>query len=137
VKQEPSVLQYLSRHENFSFDINLEMGIKTAQMSDYQFITKTNYKHLYWDIAQQLAHHSVNGCPMYVGDLLASGTISGPTVGSYGSLIEITEGGKKELTLNDGSKRVYLQNNDSVLITGYCQGQGYRVGFGNLVSSIV
>jgi len=137
VEQYPKVLPYLSRNENYHFDINLEVSLKSSVMNEYQIITKTNYNKLYWDISQQISHHSINGCPMHVGDLLASGTISGSDKGSYGSLIEITKGGKNPLILEDGSTRSYLQDGDSVLMTGYCQGDGYRVGFGNLVSQIV
>ncbi len=93
-------------------------------------VSRTNFRHLYWNVCQQLAHHTVNGCNMRPGDLLASGTISGPTPDSYGSLLELAWNGTQPLDLPDGTQRTFLQDGDTVILTGWCQGDGYRVGFG-------
>lgn len=136
-KQDPDVLDYLKRKEDWGINLELEFGIKTPKMVKPEVISKTNFKYMYWDVAQQLAHHSINGCAMNTGDLFASGTISGSTPDSYGSLLELTEGGKKPIQLNDGSERTFLQDGDCAVITGYCQAEGYRVGFGEVSGVIV
>jgi len=136
-KQEPEVLDYLKRKEDWGIDLKLEFAIKTPKMTEAEVISKTNFKYMYWDMAQQLAHHSVNGCAMNTGDLFGSGTISGPTPDSYGSMLELTEGGKKPIQLNDGSERTFLQDGDCAVITGYCQAENYRVGFGEVSGLIV
>jgi fumarylacetoacetase len=92
---------------------------------------------MYWNICQQLAHHAVNGCNLRPGDLLASGTISGPTPGSYGSLLELTWRGSKPLELPNGEKRTFLQDGDRITMTGWCKGQGYRVGFGEVTGKVL
>ncbi|WP_440682857.1 fumarylacetoacetase [Cysteiniphilum halobium] len=136
-KQEPSVLDYLKRQEDWAVDITLELSIKAARQLDYEVISITNYKYMYWDMMQQLAHHSINGCPMMTGDILASGTISGKTKDSLGCFLEITEGGKYPIVLKNGEKRVFLQDGDSACIQGFCQGVGYKIGFGDLIGEIV
>ena len=92
---------------------------------------------MYWTMAQQLAHHTVSGCNVRVGDLMGSGTISGTTPDSYGSMLELTRNGAEPVTLADGSERAFLQDGDSVIMTGYCQGEGYRVGFGTVSGKIL
>ncbi|WP_119344342.1 fumarylacetoacetase [Facilibium subflavum] len=136
-KQETEVLPYLARKEDWGVDIQLELTIQSPKMAKDQVISTTNFKHMYWDMMQQLAHHSVNGCPMASGDLLASGTISGATKDSFGSLLELTEGGKSPITLSDGSKRVFLEDGDLVTISGFCQNKNYRIGFGKVQGQIV
>jgi fumarylacetoacetase len=136
-KQDPEVLDYLKRQENWGINLELAFGIQTPNMDKPEYISHTNFKYMYWDIAQQITHHSINGCPMNTGDLFGSGTISGPTPDSYGSMIELTEGGKKPIKLNDGSERIFLKDGDTAVITGYCQADSYRVGFGHVSGKIV
>ena len=100
-------------------------------------ICASNFKYLYWSLAQQLAHHTVNGCNLRPGDLLASGTISGPTPDSYGSLLELAWRGTRPLTLPGGEQRSFLQDGDRVTMTGWCQGDGYRVGFGTVTGTVL
>lgn len=113
-----------------SIDIRLEVGLQTATMERPEVICRSNFKHLYWSMAQQLAHHTVTGCNLRPGDLLASGTISGPTPDSFGSLIELTWRGERPLKFANGEERKFLQDGDCVVLTGWCPGDGYRVGFG-------
>jgi fumarylacetoacetase len=100
-------------------------------------ITRTNSKDLYWSIAQQLAHHTVNGCNLEPGDLLASGTISGPTEESRGCMLELTWRGAHPLKLPNGKTRKWLEDGDTLTVTGWCQGDGYRVGFGEVSGRIL
>jgi fumarylacetoacetase len=92
---------------------------------------------MYWSLAQQVAHHTVNGCNLRPGDLLASGTVSGPTPDSLGCLLELTWRGTKPLTLPDGAQRRFLEDGDRVTMTAYCQGDGYRVGFGEVTGRVL
>jgi fumarylacetoacetase len=100
-------------------------------------IARTNFKHMYWTMAQQLAHHTVSGCNTRVGDLMGSGTISGPTEDSYGSLLELTWNGKKPLELKEGGTRSFIEDGDELTLSGWCQADGYRVGFGTCVGEIL
>jgi fumarylacetoacetase len=101
-------------------------------------ICRTNYRAMYWSMAQQLAHHTVSGCNVCVGDLMASGTISGSTPDSFGSLLELSWNGQKPLTLSDGStRRSFLEDGDRVTMRGWCQGAGYRVGFGEVSACVL
>ena len=136
-KQDPKVLDYLARKEDWALDLKLAFGIQTPNMDTPEYISHTNFKYMYWDIAQQLTHHSINGCAMNTGDLFGSGTISGPTADSYGSMIEMTEGGKNPIKLADGTERIFLKDGDTAVITGFCQADGYRVGFGSVSGKIV
>jgi fumarylacetoacetase len=128
--QDPPPLPYLQWDAPAAFDIHLE--VRLCGMT----IARSNFKHLYWSLAQQVAHHTVNGCNLRPGDLLASGTISGPTPDSRGCLLELTWRGTKPLTLPDGTQRRFLDDGDEVSMTGYCQGAGYRVGFGEVVGKV-
>jgi len=138
--QEPAPLPYLRGSGDWAFDVRLEATLESATMSAAGLppmtISRTNYKHLYWSMAQQLAHHTVNGCTLRPGDLLASGTISGPTPDSYGSLLELTWGGTQPVTLPTGEMRRFLEDGDRLTITGWCQGDGYRVDFGEVTGVI-
>jgi len=137
-KQDPQPLPYLSTKEANHYDINLEVAIQTEQMSEPQVICQTNSKELYWSFAQQLAHQTSNGTPTEGGDLYASGTISGTEEGSFGSLLEATWRGTKPITMREtGETRTFLEDGDTVILTGYCQADGYRVGFGTLVNQVV
>jgi fumarylacetoacetase len=135
--QEPPPLPYLQTTGDWSFDIHLEGWLQSEQMDRPCCITRSNFRYLYWNICQQLAHHTSNGCNLRPGDLLASGTISGPTPDSYGSLLELAWRGARPIVLPNGEKRSFLQDGDRVTLTGWCQGDGYRVGFGEVTGRIL
>ncbi len=135
--QDPEPLPYLRAAKDFTYDINLEAHLQTAALSEPHIITRTNFQNLYWSIAQQLAHHTVNGCNLQPGDLLASGTISGPTEDSRGCMLELTWRGANPLTLPNGETRKWLEDGDRLTITGWAQGDGYRVGFGEVMGQIL
>jgi fumarylacetoacetase len=134
--QEPRPLPYLAQPGEHAFDIDLQVGFRPAGAGE-STICRTNFKYLYWSMAQQLAHHTVSGCNTRVGDLMGSGTISGPTSDSLGSLLELTWNGQKPLALPSGATRSFLEDGDEVAITGSCRGEGYRVGFGDVRGVIV
>eukprot|EP01117_Protostelium_nocturnum_P000153 TRINITY_DN10225_c0_g1_i1.p1 TRINITY_DN10225_c0_g1~~TRINITY_DN10225_c0_g1_i1.p1 ORF type:complete len:416 (-),score=116.13 TRINITY_DN10225_c0_g1_i1:90-1337(-) len=135
--QEPVPLSYLKDETKGSYDIQLSVSIQTQKSSRPQLISQTNFKHLYWTMNQQLAHHSSGGCNMRPGDLLASGTISGPTPDSVGSLVEKTWGGRDSFQIQEtNEERKYLQDGDTITLEGFCQGEGYRVGFGTCSGTI-
>jgi fumarylacetoacetase len=134
--QEPQVLPYLQVEGNLNFDINLEVSVH-PQKGTEKIISRSNSKYLYWNIYQQLAHHTVNGCNITIGDMYASGTISGPTPDSYGSMLELTWRGTKALRLNDGSERKFIQDYDTVILRGYAQKEGVRIGFGEVRGKIL
>jgi fumarylacetoacetase len=135
--QDPPPLPYLQTNGPQAYDIHLEVYLQTAKMSRPQRICASNARNLYWNIAQQLAHHTINGCNLQTGDLLASGTISGPTPDSYGSLLELAWKGTKPLTLSSGETRTFLEDGDQVTMTAWCEGPGYRVGFGEVTGRIL
>jgi fumarylacetoacetase len=135
--QDPEPLPYLRRPNDFSYDIELEAHLQTNKLAEPHRITRTNFQNLYWSISQQLAHHTVNGCNLQPGDLLASGTISGPTEASRGCMLELTWRGANPLTLPNGETRKWLEDGDRLTITGWAQGDGYRVGFGEVSGRVV
>lgn len=135
--QSPEPLPYLRQQGRNAYDIALEVALQPEGAAAPSTICRTNFKAMYWTMAQQLAHHTVSGCNVRVGDLMGSGTISGTTPDSYGSLLELTRNGAEPLTLADGSQRGFLQDGDDVIMTGYCQGDGYRVGFGTVSGKIL
>jgi fumarylacetoacetase len=135
--QEPAPLPYLRQPNDFSFDIRLEAELQTAKVSAPQTITRSNFQNLYWSMAQQLAHHTVGGCNLQPGDLLASGTISGPAEDARGSMLELTWRGANPLQLPGGETRKWLEDGDRLTITGCCEGEGYRVGFGEVTGRII
>jgi len=128
--QDPAPLPYLTQTGPNAHDINLSVFIKAANMKEPFLISKTNFKYMYWTPKQQLAHHTVTGCNMRPGDLLGTGTISGPTPDSLGSLLELAWKGTNPITIPNGEKRSYIQDGDEIIMSGYCQGNNYRVGFG-------
>jgi fumarylacetoacetase len=134
--QEPKPLEYLDQTKLGSFNIELEVYLKSDKMKAPTQICSSNYRYLYWSIAQQIAHHTVGGCNLNPGDLLGSGTISGPEKESRGSLLELTWRGQEPLQLEDGEERKWLEDGDELTMTGFCQGDGYRVGFGEVVGLI-
>ncbi|MCH8557823.1 MAG: fumarylacetoacetase [Balneolia bacterium] len=134
----PEVLDYLKpERPDLTYDINLEVMLRGENMDKPHKICTSNFKYLYWSMAQQLVHHSITGCNMRTGDLLASGTISGPTEDSYGSMLELSWRGSKPLKFPNGEERKFLQDGDSVILTGWAQGDGYRVGFGNCEGKVL
>ncbi|CAD6541061.1 hypothetical protein LMG28727_03869 [Paraburkholderia kirstenboschensis] len=135
--QEPQPLAYLRHDGEHAFDIELEVKLRPQGAKEATTIARTNFKHMYWTMAQQLAHHTVSGCNTRVGDLMGSGTISGPTEGSYGSLLELTWNGKKPLELKEGGSRSFIEDGDELTLAGWCQADGYRVGFGTCVGEIL
>src|SRR4051794_235098 len=135
--QDPEPLEYLRASNDSTFDINLEAQLQTAKMDAPHTITRTNFQNLYWSIAQQLAHHTVNGCNLQPGDLLASGTISGPTEDSRGCMLELTWRGANPIQLPNGETRKWLEDGDRLTIGGYAQGEGYRVGFGEVTGRLL
>jgi fumarylacetoacetase len=135
--QEPEPLPYLRAAADHLYDLHLEVHLQTAQMDAPHPISRTNARHLYWTMAQQLAHHTVAGCNVRPGDLMASGTISGPTADSYGSMLELSWRGEKPLALPGGATRTFLEDGDRVTLTGWGQGDGYRVGFGEATAQVV
>jgi fumarylacetoacetase len=136
-QQDPAPLPYLRLRTDFTLDIHLEAALRTAKLEKPVMITRTNFQNLYWSIAQQLAHHTVGGCNLQPGDLLASGTISGPSEESRGCFLERTWRGSKPLELPNGESRKWLEDGDTLTITGWCQGDGFRVGFGEVTGTIV
>ena len=135
-KQEPAVFPYLEYSGNKNIDINLEVQIQPDGKIP-STVCKSNYKHMYWNQNQQLAHHTVNGCDIHAGDLYASGTISGPTKDSYGSMLELSWKGTTPITLNDGSERKFIQDLDTVIMKGHCEKDGKRVGFGDVSTKVL
>lgn len=136
-KQNPSPLPYLQGDKLDSFDIKLEAYLKTEKMDAAEKITTTNFNNLYWSMAQQVAHHTITGCNLNPGDMLASGTISGKTKESRGSLMELAWRGADPLTLSNEEKRVWIEDGDTIILTGWCQGDGFRVGFGEVRAQIL
>ncbi|XP_032682459.1 fumarylacetoacetase [Odontomachus brunneus] len=134
--QDPIPFPYLQHSESCNFDVKLEVDIKPSN-GIVTTICRSNYKHMYWTSQQQLAHHTVTGCNINPGDLMASGTISGETPDSFGSMLELCWKGTKNILLKDGATRKFLQDNDEVIIRGYCVGDGYRVGFGQCAGKLL
>lgn len=135
-KQDPPVLPYLQYAGAKNIDLHLDVFVKVKGSED-TVISRSNFKYMYWNMAQQLAHHTVNGCNIQVGDLYASGTISGPTPGSYGSLLELSWNGQKPLEMSDGSTRTFLQDHDTLIIKGYAEKNGVRIGFGSCSGTVL
>jgi fumarylacetoacetase len=136
-KFDPQPLPYLRSSGDLAYDIKLEVLLHTPKSEKPARISASNFRHMYWNIAQQLAHHTINGCNLRPGDLLASGTISGPTPESYGSMLELAWKGTKPLKLPSGETRTFLQDGDRVTMTAWCEGPGYRVGFGEVTGKIL
>ncbi len=129
-------LDYLKTNAALNYDINLEVILKTSN-GDENLICKSNMKYLYWNMSQQLAHHTINGCNMETGDMCASGTISGPDPSSFGSMLELAWKGTKPLQLKDGTTRVFLQDGDTIIMKAYAQHENYRIGFGEARGKIL
>jgi fumarylacetoacetase len=135
-EQTPTPLPYLICDGERNFNIQLSVEIK-PNSSDAKIVSKSNFKFMYWNMCQQLAHHTVNGCNIEIGDLYASGTISGPTPDSFGSMLELSWGGKNPISMPDGSERKFILDHDTVTIKGFGQNEDIRVGFGEVSTTIL
>ena len=134
--QDPAVLSYLQFEGNKSYAINLEVAIEAPACPE-QVVSRSNFKYMYWNMSQQLAHHTVNGCNVRCGDLMGSGTISGPTPDSYGSMLELAWKGTKPIQMPDGSERRFIQDHDTVIMRGFCEQNGVKIGFGEVRSLLL
>ena len=130
-EQDPKVLPYLEYQGEKNYDVKLEVYIAPDKKEPFR-ICESNFKYMYWNMNQQLAHHTVNGCNINIGDLMASGTISGKDPHSYGSMLELTWRGTKPIEMPDGSQRKFIDDNDTVIMKGYCEKDGVRIGFGDV-----
>ena len=135
-KQEPEVLDYLKFEGDKNFDINLEVYLQ-PENGEENLICQSNYKYMYWNMTQQLAHHTINGCNVEVGDLYASGTISGSEPNSFGSMLELTWRGQNPLKLSDGSERKFIEDHDTIIMRGFSEKDGIRVGFGEVRGKVL
>ena len=135
-EQAPEVLSYLKYEGEKSYDIQLEVYLQPENGEETKICT-SNFRYMYWNMAQQLAHHTVNGCNVRCGDLMGSGTISGPTPDSYGSMLELAWKGTKPLQLKDGSERKFINDGDTVIMRGFSSKEGVRIGFGEVSGKIL
>jgi fumarylacetoacetase len=135
-QQDPAPLPYLQQRNAQNYDLALDVALRAPGMNAAQSVGRTNFKYMYWSSVQQLMHHTSSGCAMNVGDLLGSGTISGPDKDQRGSLLEISWNGTEPVELDSGVKRTFLEDGDSLVMRGWCQGNGYRVGFGAVEGTI-
>ena len=134
--QDPTPLPYLQQKGKHAFDIQLEVAIQ-PENAEATVVSQSNFKYMYWSMSQQLAHHTSNGCRVNSGDMMGSGTISGPTPSSYGSMLELTWGGKNPIQLADGSERKFINDNDTVIMKAHCENQEVRIGFGEVSSKLL
>lgn len=134
--QEPAVLPYLGYKGEKNYDIHLEVAIQ-PESSTETVVCRSNFKFMYWNMAQQLAHHTVNGCNIRCGDMMASGTISGKTPDSYGSMLELAWKGTRPISMADGTERRFIHDGDTVTMRGYCQKGAHRVGFGEVSARVL
>jgi fumarylacetoacetase len=135
-EQEPEVLPYLKYEGQKNYDIKLEVAIQ-PEAGEAKVVCNSNFKHMYWTMTQQLAHHTVNGCNVNVGDMCASGTISGPTPDSYGSMLEISWRGTKPVDMPDGTQRRFINDGDTVVMKGFGEVNGLRIGFGECIGKLL
>ncbi|HMB99741.1 MAG TPA: fumarylacetoacetase, partial [Flavobacteriaceae bacterium] len=129
-------LPYLQYKGKKSFDINLEVAIQ-PKGSKETVVSRSNFKYMYWNMSQQLAHHTINGCPINSGDMMGSGTISGSTPDSYGSMLELTWRGEKPIKMKDGTERKFINDFDTVIMRGFCENDGTRIGFGEVKTQLL
>lgn len=135
--QDPTPLPYLQQTQPNNYDLELDVVLRAAQVNEAAGICRTNFKYMYWSSVQQLVHHASSGCAMNVGDLLGSGTVSGPEKHQRGSLLEISWNGTEPLELAGGVRRTFLEDGDLLSFRGWCQGDGYRIGFGEVEGTIL
>lgn len=136
-KQDPEVLPYLQCEKAHGFDLQLEAYILPEGVKQSTKVCTSNFKYMYWNVAQQLAHHTVNGCNLNVGDMMASGTISGPTEDSFGSMLELSWKGTKPIKLDTGEERKFIEDGDTVILKGFGEKNGIRVGFGEVRGKVL
>jgi fumarylacetoacetase len=135
-KQDPTPLPYLQQKGKHAFDINLEVAI-APENAEAKIVSKSNFKYMYWSMSQQLAHHTSNGCRVNSGDMMGSGTISGSEAASFGSMLELTWGGKNPILMEDGTERKFINDNDTVIMKGFCKNNEVRIGFGEVSSKLL
>jgi len=135
-KQDPKVLPYLRSKGAGNYNINLEVSIQ-PEKAEETIVCKSNFRYMYWNMRQQLAHHTVNGCNLKIGDMMASGTISGKKPDSFGSMLEISWAGTKKVKMSDDTERVFINDHDTVIMRGYAEKNGIRVGFGEVTGTIL
>lgn len=135
-KQDPNPLPYLQQKGKHAYDIHLEVSIAPENVAP-TVVSQSNFKYMYWSMSQQLAHHTSNGCRVNSGDMMGSGTISGPTPNSYGSMLELTWNGKNPIKMQDGTERKFINDNDTVIMKGYCKNNEVRIGFGEVSSKLL
>ena len=136
-KPEQELLPYLQSEGKKSYDIDLEVAIRPDKEPEETVVSRSNFKYMYWNMSQQLAHHTVNGCNINSGDMLASGTISGPTPDSYGSMLELSWRGSKPLKLKNGHERKFIEDHDTVIMRAHCHNHEVRIGFGEVSTKIL
>ncbi|CAK8694890.1 fumarylacetoacetase-like [Clavelina lepadiformis] len=137
MKRDVEILPYLKHDDDYNFDINLSVSVQGENMVEPAVVCESNFKHMYWTMKQQLAHHTVNGCNAKPGDLYGSGTISGEEQKSFGSMLELCWKGTREVNLGNGNVRKFLKDGDNVILSGYCQGNSFRVGFGTCEGKVL
>lgn len=135
-KQDPAPLPYLQQKGKHNFDVNLEVYLQ-PENEEATIVSKSNFKNIYWSMSQQLTHHTSNGCRVNSGDMMGSGTISGSTPDSFGSMLELTFGGKTPVKLNNGSERKFINDGDTIIMKGYCKNNGVRIGFGEVSTKLL
>lgn len=135
-RQEPTPLPYLQVEGKKSYDIHLQVGIQPENEKE-TIVANSNFKYMYWTMAQQLAHHTVNGCNVRSGDMMGSGTISGPTKDSYGSMLELSWRGQNPVPLNDGTTRKFINDGDTVIMRAHCENKDVRIGFGDCTGKVL
>ena len=135
--QDPKPFSYLQQIKDGAFNIELDVYLRPENKKEETRITKTNFNYMYWSIAQQIAHHTITGCNLRPGDMHASGTISGPERSERGSMLELTWQGAEPIQLDSGEKRIWIEDGDELIIRGSCQGDGYRIGFGEVRGTIL
>ncbi len=136
LEQSPAVLPYLKEKNRFTYDIQLEVFLETKTGATHQLCT-SNFKNLYWTVSQQIAHHTINGCNLNIGDVLASGTISGDTPDNFGSFLELSWNGKNPLYFSDGTSRSFVEDGDTIIIKGFAEKKGMRVDFGEVRNKLL
>jgi len=129
-------LPYLQSKGKKTFDIALEVAIQPEGKAE-TVVSRSNFKYLYWNMSQQLAHHTINGCPINSGDMMGSGTISGPKESSFGSMLELSWNGDKPIKLKEGGDRKFINDNDTVIIRGHCENKNVRIGFGEVRTKLL
>ena len=135
-EQDPEPLPYLQQQGNKNFDIKLQAMIQ-PEGGEASVVCTSNFKYMYWSMAQQLAHHTVNGCNVRSGDMMGSGTISGPTKDSYGSMLELSWRGQNPVELANGETRKFIEDGDTVILRGYCENDEVRIGFGKCSGKVL